>query len=89
MSENERESRRARLRALREAGVDPYPAHVGAFAPIREVRRAHDAKSAEELAEAKPAVAVVGRIRAARSFGKLLFLTLDQDGASLQVTVRK
>ena len=89
MSENERESRRARLSALREAGVDPYPAHVGAFTPIPEVRRAHDAKSAEELAAAPPAVAVVGRVRAARSFGKLLFLTLDQDGASLQVTVRK
>ncbi|HVH06061.1 MAG TPA: lysine--tRNA ligase [Myxococcota bacterium] len=89
MSEQERESRRARLAALRAAGVDPYPAQVEAFVPIPEVRRAHDAKSADELAAAPPTVAVVGRIRAARSFGKLLFLTLDQDGASLQVTVRK
>ena len=89
MSEQERESRRARLAALRAAGVDPYPAQVEAFVPIPEVRRAHDAKSADELAAAPPTVAVVGRIRAARSFGKLLFLTLDQDGASLQVPVRK
>jgi lysyl-tRNA synthetase, class II len=89
VSESERESRRARLAALRGSGSDPYPARVAAFVPIPEVRRAHDAKSAEELAAAPIALAVVGRVRAARSFGKLLFLTLDQDGASIQVTVRK
>ena len=32
---------------------------------------------------------MVGRVLAARSFGKLLFLTLAQEDASLQVTVRK
>jgi lysyl-tRNA synthetase class 2 len=89
VSDSERESRRGRLAALRQAGVDPYPARVDAFVPIPEVRRAHDAKTAEELAAAPVSLAVVGRVRAARSFGKLLFLTLDQDGASLQVTVRK
>jgi lysyl-tRNA synthetase class 2 len=89
VSEQERESRSKRLAALRAAGVDPYPAAVGAYVPIADVRRAHDARSAEELAAAPTPVAVVGRIRAVRSFGKLLFFTLDQDGASLQVTVRK
>jgi lysyl-tRNA synthetase, class II len=89
MSEQERESRRARLESVRAAGVDPYPARVGAFVPIAEVRRLHDAKDADALAAEGHDLAVVGRVRAVRSFGKLLFLTLSQDGASLQVTVRK
>ena len=89
MSEQERESRRARLAALRQAGVDPFPPRVAAVVPIAEVRRLHDAKDAERLAAEGHELAVVGRILAVRSFGKLLFLTLVQDGASLQVTVRK
>ncbi len=89
MSENERESRLARLAGLRAAGVDPYPARVGPFVPIAELRRLHDAKDADALAAEAVSLAVVGRLRSARSFGKLLFLTLVQDGASLQVTLRK
>ena len=89
MSEQERESRRARLLALRGAGVDPFPPRVAPFAPIAEVRRLHDAKDAEQLAAERHELAVAGRVLALRSFGKLLFLTLVQDGASLQVTVRK
>ena len=89
MSEQERESRRARLLALRQAGVDPFPPRVASFAPLAEVRALHDAKDTEQLAAEANALAVAGRVLAVRSFGKLLFLTLVQDGASLQVTVRK
>jgi lysyl-tRNA synthetase class 2 len=89
VSENERESRLARLAGLRAAGLDPYPARVGPFVPIAEVRRLHDAKDAVALAAEPTSLGVVGRVRAARSFGKLLFLTLVQDGSILQVTLRK
>jgi lysyl-tRNA synthetase class 2 len=89
VSEQERESRRGRLRGLREAGVDPYPPRVGGFVPLAEVRLRHGEKSAEALAAERVELAVVGRVRATRSFGKLLFLTLVQDGASLQLTVRR
>jgi lysyl-tRNA synthetase class 2 len=89
VSEQERESRRARLAELRRSGIDPFPAHVATFVPIAELRRLHDAKDAERLAAERIALAVVGRVLARRSFGKLLFLTVVQDGAPLQVTVRK
>jgi lysyl-tRNA synthetase class 2 len=89
VSEQERESRRARLAALRAAGVEAYPARVEPFVPIPEVRRLHDAKDGAALEAEGVALAVVGRVLAARSFGKLLFLTLAQGDATLQVTVRK
>ena len=89
MSENEREARRARLAALRERGVDPFPAHVGAFIPVSELRAAHGEKSAAQLESEAPEAVVVGRIRAQRSFGKLIFFTLVEGGASLQVSARK
>ena len=71
MSETEREARRARLEQLRAEGVDPFPARVAAYDRIADVREAHDAKDAETLESEAPPAAVVGRILAVRSFGKL------------------
>jgi lysyl-tRNA synthetase class 2 len=56
---------------------------------LAEVRRLHDAKDADTLAAEDVRLAVVGRVMGVRSFGKLVFLTLVQDGAELQVTLRK
>jgi lysyl-tRNA synthetase class 2 len=89
VSEREHEARRERLAALRAAGVDPYPARVGARTPVAELRRLHGDKSAEALAAERPRGAVAGRVRARRSFGKLLFLTLVENGAGLQLSARK
>lgn len=89
MSEYEREARRARLEALRKEGVDPYPARVGPRTPLAELRAAHDTKDAEALEAEAVEAAVVGRVMAHRSFGKLLFLDLRDDGATLQVSGRK
>ncbi len=89
MSEREQQARRERLAALREAGVDPYPARVGPRTPIAEVHERFGERSLEEL-EAKPeSVAVTGRVVASRSFGKLLFVNLMEQGARIQVTGRK
>ncbi len=89
MSEQERRARRERLQALREAGVDPYPARVGPTARIAEVRAAHDGRDAAALENDPPTVAVAGRIMAVRSFGKLVFLQLREDGAEIQASARK
>ena len=62
MSEQERETRQARLAELRDAGVDPFPARVGSRIPVAEVRERFDDASAEELEEAAETVAVCGRV---------------------------
>ena len=89
MSEREQEARRERLAKLREAGVEPFPARSGPHTRIAELRRLHDAKSAEQLAAEANRSAVAGRVLARRSFGKLVFLTLLEDGARLQLSARK
>lgn len=89
MSEQERRVRAERLEALRKAGVDPYPPRTGPFVPLASVRGIHDGKDAETLEREAPEVAVVGRIVASRSFGKLRFWKLLENGTGLQVSVRK
>jgi lysyl-tRNA synthetase class 2 len=89
VSEREREARRARLAALRAAGVDPYPARVGPRQAIGEVRARFEGASAEALESDPVDTAVTGRIIGFRSFGKLLFLKLVEAGDTLQVSARK
>jgi lysyl-tRNA synthetase class 2 len=89
VSEREHEARRQRLAALREAGVDPFPARVGPRVPVAEVRRRFEALDAAALEADPQTLAVCGRILAARSFGKLVFLTLFEDGSEIQVSARK
>jgi lysyl-tRNA synthetase class 2 len=89
VSEQERAARRQRLEALREDGTDPFPARVGPWKPIAEVRAHLDGFDAEALDEKAERAAVVGRVIASRSFGKLLFLTLVEDGERIQVSAKK
>jgi lysyl-tRNA synthetase class 2 len=89
VSEREHESRRERLRALREAGIDPYPARVGAREAIAAVRRRHDERDAEWLEANPEQVAVAGRLMAVRTFGKLLFFELLEGGSRIQVSARE
>jgi lysyl-tRNA synthetase class 2 len=89
VSDHELKARRERLEKLRAAGTDPFPARTGPHTRVGELRAAHDAKSAEQLEAEQPAAAVAGRVRAARSFGKLVFVTLGDDGALLQVSARR
>jgi lysyl-tRNA synthetase class 2 len=89
MSEYEREARRERLDALRAAGVDPYPARVGPRTRIVEVCERFAEADAATLESEPPESAIAGRIVAKRSFGKLIFLRLLEDGANLQVSARK
>jgi len=89
VSEQERAARRERLTALRKSGIDPYPARVGSRTPVAAVRARFDDLDTEALEANPEKVAVVGRITAVRSFGKLLFLSLVEDGAKIQVSAKK
>jgi len=89
VSDQERAARRARLEALRAERVDPFPARVGAWTPIAELRERFDSMDAERLAAQPQSVAVVGRIMASRSFGKLMFLRIVEAGEAIQVSAKK
>ncbi|MDH3686993.1 MAG: lysine--tRNA ligase [Myxococcales bacterium] len=89
MSEREQDVRRERLEAARAAGIDPFPARVGSRTPISELRARYDDQDAEALDAAAPEAALVGRVRAVRSFGKLLFLDVVEEGTGFQVSARK
>jgi lysyl-tRNA synthetase class 2 len=89
VSEQERSVRRERLEALRKSGIDPYPARVGPREAIADVRARFEPRDAESLEADPEAVAVAGRITAIRSFGKLLFLNLVENGAKIQVSAKK
>lgn len=89
MSEQERQARRARLEKLREGGADPFPARVESWTPVSEVLSRFEPVDAERLEAEPPAVAVVGRVMASRSFGKLIFLRLVEGGASIQISAKK
>jgi lysyl-tRNA synthetase class 2 len=89
MSEYEREARRERLEALRDQGMDPYPPRVAEYSALGELRERFDASSEDDLAADPPQAAIVGRVMAHRSFGKLIFFQLLQEGVRLQVSARK
>jgi lysyl-tRNA synthetase class 2 len=88
MSEVERESRRARLDALRRQGIDPYPARTGPRRPIAQVRHELEGEDAAALDALARDLAVAGRITSIRSFGRLRFFDLVENGARIQASAR-
>ena len=89
MSEREREARRAGLQALRDGGVDPYPARTGERTPIAELRARWGEVDGAALEAQTPPAAVAGRVLALRSFGKLVFATLLENGERIQISAKK
>jgi len=89
VSDQEREARRVRLDALRAEGIDPYPARVEPWLPISELRERFESCDAESLESNPERVAVVGRVMASRSFGKLMFLRIVESGDAIQVSAKK
>ncbi|HTF34097.1 MAG TPA: lysine--tRNA ligase [Myxococcota bacterium] len=88
MSEAERESRRARLEALRKQGIEPYPARTGARQPIAQVRLEFETQDAAALDAQARRIAIAGRITSMRSFGRLRFFDLVENGARIQASAR-
>jgi lysyl-tRNA synthetase class 2 len=75
--------RRAKARALREAGVDPFPHRFPGRSEIASVRAAHEALEAGETGT--DVVRVAGRIAARRGQGKVAFVDLDDRSGRIQL----
>ncbi len=77
-----RDERLRKLAALRELGIDPYPAHT---------ERTHDCATVvtqyDELAGQE--VAVAGRVVSIRSFGKLAFIKLQDASGEVQLYLQR
>jgi lysyl-tRNA synthetase class 2 len=86
--------RQEKLKAMQALGQQTYP---NTFAPpadhplktIPEIRASYDTWIGEQFEATKVPIAVAGRIMAIRQQGKAGFATLQQNGARLQIYVRK
>src|SRR3954466_8645926 len=79
-------TRRRKLEALREAGVDPFPHAYPGVTPIAEVKAPHD--GLEPGAETGARVRAAGRLAARRGQGKAAFLDLVDRTGRLQLHAR-
>ena len=80
-------ARLAKLHAWEAAGMDPYPPGSGRTHTTQRVRDEHSGLGPGE--ETGDIVCVAGRVRLARSFGKLLFLTIEDGHGQLQLFFSK
>ena len=81
--------RQEKLKQIAALGQQAYPNSFGATHTLAQIRAAHDGATGEQLEAQRMEVAVAGRIMAIRQQGKAGFATLQQDGARLQIYVRK
>ncbi len=82
-------NRVAKLEALRELGVEPYPARYRVETSITDVVARWKDADAAALEEARPAVRLAGRVRAIRGHGKAAFVDLNDGATRIQLHVRK
>jgi len=75
--------RRAKARALRDAGVDPFPHRFPGRSEIATVRAAHEALESGETGT--EVVRIAGRLAARRGQGKVAFLDLDDRSGRIQL----
>ncbi|MBR3164353.1 lysine--tRNA ligase [Candidatus Saccharibacteria bacterium] len=76
-----RDERLRKLTALREAGIDPYPAHSDRDTKVADILEAFDDYHDKT-------VCVAGRIQSIRSFGKLAFVVIRDDSGSIQIFLK-
>ncbi|MBF0192244.1 MAG: lysine--tRNA ligase [Magnetococcales bacterium] len=82
------EARKAKLTALIEAGVNPYPNDFKPADSLGRIREQHgDTTDPEALSAIQ--VRCAGRIMLLRNFGKLTFATLTDDSGKLQIAVQR
>ena len=81
--------RREKLRAIQALGFAAYPHKYQATHTVPDIVGRYGASTAEELAAARPAARVAGRIMALRLHGKTGFADLVQGGRKLQIYVRR
>jgi len=81
------QQRVAKVDALREQGIDPYPVRFDRTHTAAEIHAAHD--SIEAGAETGVAVAVAGRLMLSRRQGKLSFGVLRDKSGEIQLFVEQ
>lgn len=79
-----RAERLKKLEALKQSGINPFPIESGQDQTIETVVAKFDS-----LAKAEKVVSLVGRVRAIRSQGALIFFNFDDGTASLQALLKK
>ena len=83
-------ARRKRARELLERKVDLYPARVPKpLQQICDVVEAHGDKDEATLEREAQETTVAGRLVSLRSFGRAAFVTLQGDGARLQIWMKR
>ncbi len=83
------EQRHARLAGIEALGFRPYGQRFDFTHTAAQVLEEYGSKSAEELAAARVAVKIAGRVHTIRRMGKAAFAHLAQDGERIQIYVRK
>jgi lysyl-tRNA synthetase, class II len=81
--------RQEKLKQIEALGQRAYPNSFAATHTLPEIRAQYDTSTGEELEATRIDVAVAGRIMAIRAQGKAGFAQLQQNGARLQIYVRK
>ncbi len=82
-------NRTSKLEALRDLGVDPYPARFRVEASIAEQRDRWQGFDAEALEREAPRVRLAGRVVAQRGHGKVIFVDLSDGAAAVQLYLRR
>lgn len=80
-------ARREKLERLRRSGVDPYPVRFERTDTTAEIHQRHP--DLEPGASTGESVSVAGRIMLKRSFGKLVFATIEDASGRIQLFVSK
>lgn len=81
--------RRAKAEAMREGGLHPYANDFRVSHLAADLHREHGEKTEAELDETRVEVAVAGRVMAVRSFGRVVFLAVDDRSGRIQVNLFK
>src|SRR5258708_3721209 len=82
-SESLESARIAKIEALRERGIDPYPVKFEPTARVRDLHERFD--HIEAGSETGEQVTVAGRLMLKRGHGKLVFGVLRDDGSDIQL----
>ena len=85
--EAEKARRLGLVRAMRDAGANPYPYRFDRTHSLADIRASHG--SIEPGSETDDAVAVAGRVMLKRDQGKLIFITLQDRTDQIQLFVSK
>ena len=85
--EDQTQSRLEKLQAIRELGIDPYPAHYERTHLSRQAAAAFS--ECEEAGTQSPVVRIAGRIMAMRLMGKASFMDIQDGSGKIQAYFKK